>query len=215
MNGEVIKCLKQSFKHSRLTNTCEKEMSRILKEQALDLQLNPLLRAVCSNELETICKSDENDHGNAEECLKEALIKKQIPTRACQEEVAGLLEESQADIQVDPVLQQACSVDILKYCNDIPQGNGRHLKCLKIIMEDSDKSLTSECKNMLSKRLEMYRNAAELVPPADFQELYSQVVTSPAKHFFFILMLTVVGFIFLLGTFCGRISKRHMVIKNK
>lgn len=43
----------------------------------------------------------------------------------CRVEVANLIEEAKADIHIDPLLQKACSVDIVKYCSDIPQGNGR------------------------------------------------------------------------------------------
>lgn len=37
------------------------------------------------------------------------------------------------------------------------------IKCLKIVMSDKTKQLVPECKNMLTKRLEMYRNAAEVI----------------------------------------------------
>lgn len=126
MNGEVIKCLKNSFKQSRLTNKCEKEMAGILREQAIDLHLNPLLRVLCKNELDTICFYDDaEDSSKVEECLKNAFLQKRIPTRECQEEVATMIQISQADIQVDPLLQQACALDLLKFCRDIQQGNGR------------------------------------------------------------------------------------------
>lgn len=44
--GAVIKCLKDQFKVSRLSNKCEKEMAVILREQALNVNLNPLIRYV-------------------------------------------------------------------------------------------------------------------------------------------------------------------------
>ena len=73
----------------------------------------------------TICKTNDEDNGDAEECLKDALLGSRIQTPACKVEVANMIEESQADIQVDPLLQQACALDLLNFCNDIPQGNGR------------------------------------------------------------------------------------------
>lgn len=126
LNGKVYKCLRKAFRQSHLTSKCEKEMADILREQALDLRLNPLIRVVCKDELETICKTEaDEDDGKAEECLKSAFLSKKIPTLVCQQEVANLIEESQADINTDPLLQQACALDILKYCSDIPQGSGR------------------------------------------------------------------------------------------
>jgi len=60
-----------------------------------------------------------------EECLKQALSHGLIESRACRLEVAGLIEESKADINVDPLLQRACLLDITKYCDEVPQGAGR------------------------------------------------------------------------------------------
>lgn len=128
MNEPIIKCLKTSFKNGRLTEICEKEMANILHEQAMDINLNPLLRAVCRDELQTICKQD-GDTADVEECLKTALLEKRIPTPACQNEVAAMIQESQADIQVDPPLQKACALDLLNFCSDVPQGNGRRECC--------------------------------------------------------------------------------------
>lgn len=39
--------------------------------------------------------------------------------------MADLIEESKADINVDPLLQRACLLDITKYCDEVPQGAGR------------------------------------------------------------------------------------------
>lgn len=126
MNGEVIKCLKNAFKSSRLTNRCEKEMAGILREQAIDIHLNPLLRLVCKNELDTICFYDESeDSSKVEQCLKDAFLQKKMQTKECQEEVATMIQVFQADIQVDPLLQQVCALDLLKFCSEIQQGNGR------------------------------------------------------------------------------------------
>jgi Golgi apparatus protein 1 len=60
-----------------------------------------------------------------EECLKQALSHGSIENRACRLEVAGLIEESKADINVDPLLQRACLLDITKYCDEVPEGAGR------------------------------------------------------------------------------------------
>ena len=130
LNGQVIKCLRTSFRQSRLTNKCEKEMANILREQALDVRLNPLLKTVCKMELEMICKmDDEDDPENVEECLKSAFLGNHIANKACQIEVANMIEESQADINVDPILQQSCAYDLLTFCGGIPQGNSRRKYC--------------------------------------------------------------------------------------
>lgn len=215
VNGSVIKCLKDAFKLSKLSNKCEKAMADILREQALHLELNPLLRAVCGNELKGVCKMDDGEGGDAEECLKNALLNKQIQTPECKVEVANMIEESQADIEADPLLQEACSLDLLNLCQSISQGNGRRIKCLKYAMENNPKQITPKCSMMLNKRFEMYKNAALNAPPESFNELYHQVTDSPAKHYFFLMIMIVIGSIFVVGMFCGRISRKHQLIKNK
>ncbi|KAJ8981404.1 hypothetical protein NQ317_010341 [Molorchus minor] len=177
----VIKCLKTQFKLSRLSNKCEKTMADMLRDQALNVDLNPLLKVVCKNEIGTICKFSEEDAGKVEECLKTAFMKKNIPTPECQYEVANMIEESQVDIEADPLLQSACALDLLTYCNNVTQGNGRRIQCLK-----SRQTLTPNCKHKLKERFEMYRNAIQVAPLADFQDLYQHVVSSPSKSYFVI-----------------------------
>lgn len=123
----VIRCLKVPFKHAQLSTTCHKELLDILRERALDVNLNPMIRASCKLELETICKfeSDADESGKVEECLKVSYIHKNIPTAECKQEVANMIEESKTDIQVDPILQRACALDLVTLCNNVEQGNGR------------------------------------------------------------------------------------------
>lgn len=131
LEGRVTDCLKRQFRKSNLNSRCEAEMSEILREQALNYNLNPLLKSMCEAELETICKFDENIEdasGKVEECLKNAFLKKTAMTMKCKQEVASLIEESEADIHVDPLLQKACTADLLRYCGSVTQGGGKR-KC--------------------------------------------------------------------------------------
>lgn len=128
LEGKVTECLKKQFRKSNLRPQCESEMSQILREQALNYQLNPLLRSMCRVELETICKVEvdpDNSLGKTEECLKNAFLNKTPMSTECRTEVASLIEESKADIHVDPLLQKACTKDLMVYCSNIPQGGGK------------------------------------------------------------------------------------------
>lgn len=51
--------------------------------------------------------------------------------------------------------------------------------------------------------------------PENLGELYSQVVTSPANRYFLLVLMTFIGFIFITGMFCGRVTRRTMALKNK
>lgn len=127
LNGKVIKCLKTKFREGKLTKECEGRMTEVLYEQALNYKLNPLLQSVCKSEIQILCKpSDESDdRGEVEECLKLAFLNHKIFSHECKFEVAILIQEAKADIHVDPILQRACTVDLLKYCSNVPSGNGR------------------------------------------------------------------------------------------
>lgn len=128
LDGKVINCLKNKFREGKLTSDCEKQMTEVLHEQALNYKLNPLLQNVCKHEIEQVCtpKDDKiEDNGEIEECLKNMFMDGKIFTKECKVEVAILIQEAKADIHVDPILQRACTVDLLKYCSNVQSGNGR------------------------------------------------------------------------------------------
>lgn len=99
LNGKVMDCLKTKFREGKLTNKCKKEVTGILQEQALNYKLNPLLQELCANEIQVICKPSEDsdeDHGEVQECLKQAFLDQRIITKECRVEVATLIQEVSA-----------------------------------------------------------------------------------------------------------------------
>lgn len=55
LQGKVLYCLKKNFRDSKLTTECENELANVLKEQALNYRLDPLLGKLCKAEIQTIC----------------------------------------------------------------------------------------------------------------------------------------------------------------
>lgn len=102
-------------------------MVKILQEQALNYKLNPLLQIFCRHEIAVLCNPDgyNQEHGLVEECLKTAFLNQKIVNRDCRLEVATLIAETKADIHVDPILEAACTVDLLRYCSNVRNGNGQ------------------------------------------------------------------------------------------
>ncbi|XP_017072327.1 Golgi apparatus protein 1 isoform X1 [Drosophila eugracilis] len=219
LNGKVIHCLKDKFRQSALDEQCAQEMIKILQEQALNYKLNPLLQVFCKSEIQELCKAnvDSDEHGQLAECLKTAFLQKQIINRQCQMEVATLIAEAKADIHVDPILETACTVDLLRYCSKVSSGNGRKLNCLRTLLKDTPNSLEADCREKLQRRIEMFRNADDTLalPPEDVQQLVQQVVASPARKFFLVILMSATGLVFLTGIFLGRATKRAMGLKNK
>lgn len=85
------------------------------------------------------------------------------------------------------------------------------LKCLQVIMNDSSNKLEDDCRTMLTQRAEMFSNSAAL---ASVSDLYEQMVMSPAKRSFVVLILSVCGMVFIFGMVCGRVN-RSQAMKNK
>jgi golgi apparatus protein 1 len=51
LEGKVVKCLKVKFREQRLSATCERQLSDIMREAALNYKLNPVLAAACHAEV--------------------------------------------------------------------------------------------------------------------------------------------------------------------
>lgn len=48
-----------------------------------------------------------------------------IVSAECAREVVQIIEETEVDIEADPLLERACALDLLKYCKDLEHGAGR------------------------------------------------------------------------------------------
>ncbi|XP_068621260.1 Golgi apparatus protein 1 [Battus philenor] len=218
LQGKVLYCLKEKFRESKLTQSCENELANILKEHALNYRLDPLLGKLCKAEIQTICPAPKdsvtNSDGQVEECLKNALLSHKIVSAECAQEVAQIIEETEVDIEADPLLERACALDLLKYCEKLEHGAGRRLKCLKIILNDSNRKLEAECEKQLSSRLEMYRYVAAH-HAENLGDIYNELSSSPSKKYFLVVAMSIVGLIFIFGLYCGRVTKRAMYTKRK
>ncbi|XP_059059365.1 Golgi apparatus protein 1 [Achroia grisella] len=217
LEGKVLYCLKEKFRKSQLTTSCKDELANVLKEQALNYRLDPLLGQLCQAEIKTICAHDANTNsdGQVEECLKNALLHHKIVTPECAREVVQIIEETEVDIEVDPLLERACTFDLLKYCKDLEHGAGRRLKCLKIILNDSNRKLETECEKELSSRLEMYKYVASINVLEDFGDVLNELSYSPSKKYFIVVFCSILGLIFIFGLYCGRMTKKAMYVKKK
>ncbi|KAI5736967.1 hypothetical protein M8J76_008902 [Diaphorina citri] len=224
LEGKVVACLKIKFRERKLRHECENKLTAILKEAALNYRLNPLLKSLCLSEIQGLCEIEKEEEidsqrGSVEECLKRALVAGKIRDRACREEVAALIEEGRADINVDPLLHAACSLDLTKYCADVAPGNGRQLMCLEGLARRDRAdgvSLQEQCKTMLLARIDMFRNAEALISaPSSLQDMYGAVQRSPARRYLAGLLISIVGVIFLMGLVCGRVANRSAAAKRK
>ncbi|XP_072403853.1 Golgi apparatus protein 1 isoform X1 [Chiloscyllium punctatum] len=214
LEGQVVSCLKlkyadQVLTGQRLSSDCEDQIRVIIQESALDYRLDPQLQIHCTKEINTLCAEEaaaQEQTGQVEECLKINLLK--ITAEPCKKEVLNMLQESKADIFVDPVLHAACGLDIKHQCASIQPGKGRQMSCLLEALEDKTVRLQPDCKKRLQDRLEMWSYAARVAPAEGFADLAYQVMASPSKNYLMGLLALGVCILFLLGMTCGRITKR-------
>ncbi|GCB74538.1 Golgi apparatus protein 1-like isoform X2 [Scyliorhinus torazame] len=209
LEGLVVSCLKLKYADQRLSPDCEDQIRVIIQESALDYRLDPQLQIHCTKEINSLCAEEaaaQEQTGQVEECLKINLLK--ITGESCKKEVLNMLQESKADIFVDPVLHAACGLDIKHQCASILPGKGRQMSCLLEALEDKTIRLQPDCKKRLQDRLEMWSYAAKVAPAEGFSDLAYQVMTSPSKNYLMGLLALGVCILFLLGMTCGRITKR-------
>jgi len=223
--GRIVACLKKHFVNSKsqLSMSCKEHIGGIIEDAAkTDIRLDTTLFAACRQDIDHSCKSssdNEGDGGSVEECLKGLFQRGELKSVICKTEVAQLIQSTLVDIHVDPLLNRACAIDLMKICDGIPPGEGRLIACLLNELDEEKNGripkLSPKCKSLLSKREEMFHLAGSALKLESIQDLYSHVNESPHRNYFLIVAMTLVGVIFIFGLFCGRATKRKAASKNK
>lgn len=189
---------------------------------------------------------DVGDKGYTEECLKQLFREGKILDVNCKRKIGVMIQSSMIDIHVDPILSKQCAIDLVRHCDGMDPGEGRRkfevelknffsslkvllylfavLKCLFTVLNEEkqhkDKMRLSErCREMLSKRSELFHLADEVNQERSevlsIVDLVEQVQTSPQRNFLLTMAMSVVGIIFIFGLFCGRVTNRRATEKNK
>ena len=126
LEGEVLNCLKENYINKKgLTVNCADQIKTITQQQALHYEQDAVLINTCGEEISRLCGNEQetNNPGAVEECLKTKFDQLNLPE--CQRHVAFLITAAQVDIQADPMLHKACAIDLVKYCKEVPSGDGR------------------------------------------------------------------------------------------
>ncbi|GFS06290.1 Golgi apparatus protein 1 [Elysia marginata] len=241
LEGQVIDCLKMHYisKQKPLSRDCEHEIQSRIKEAALDINKNPVVMKYCKADIKRNCieeisnvrkmsigvqgediEDDETEEyetagtGRVIECLKRSFSK--LKNMQCKKEIGYMIAESRVDVHVDPLLHATCQKDILTLCDAIQQGQGRQMACLLSYLESNPDRMTKTCREMMQRRKDLWEYAAQVAPMESFSEMIDQMNISPARNYFFAVIFTVIGLIFIFGLTCGRVTKRvRAEIKNK
>ncbi|XP_067651519.1 Golgi apparatus protein 1-like isoform X2 [Haliotis asinina] len=72
--GQVEECLKEKFRQRKLTNkNCIKEVSYLIQEEEIDVNVDPILKIGCQKELNKLCRGVRAGEGRMMSCLLSVL----------------------------------------------------------------------------------------------------------------------------------------------
>jgi len=225
--GEVIECLKEKFsqKNNYLTDSCKNQVVNILRETAGDLETgkleaDPVLAAKCPMSISHCSHGDGSTvitDVQIKECLKHMFKSKSLEDgKDCEKQVALMIEVTSVDVHIDPLLHKACAIDLVKFCRDVPRGDGRQFGCLVAISREGRFSLEQTCRAKVLQRVEMYEMAVEVAPLESVQDLFYQVANSKQRSNILLMVGCFIAAIFLIGLFFGRVTKKlRSEIKNR
>lgn len=215
LNGLVTECLKEQLPDNKLSSTCKIQIISIARTAALNYKMDPILLDKCKDDMNVLCREFLMDdaEGHMQECLKLNFDAKKLSSNDCKIHVAHIIETQRADIHVDPVLNEACGIDDSKFCAG--KEKGHHLACLLDVLERNPGGLETVCWEKLRERREMYNAAMKLTNVKTLGELVERVSNSPERSYLLLIMITLIGVIFVGGLFCGRITKRYKLHKDR
>lgn len=220
LQGAMMKCLQGKLEEGKktLSPLCEKYVRHYQVETALNFELDPDVKKACTETAKSMCAEaiSQPGEGLVIECLKDLLRQKKLDNVKCKNQIVRLTAEGVADVHVDPLLQEACRLDLKHYCHGVMRGQGQQMACLLEALEDKSVRLQKECEKMLKDRKELWEYAAEVAPPETLNELYLQLSASPSRNHFLMSFLSFMAGILFFGVCCGRATKRLPAgLKNK
>jgi Golgi apparatus protein 1 len=204
--GVVYVCLKDAYIYNEqdFTPSCAEHIRFVIREENMNPKLNPQITEHCLEAIDGLCR----DRANIVECLKEQYYanKLQDYEDMCMVEVARLLAQNREDIHADPVLEEACANDLIRYCRAVSHGSGRKILCLLTVLQHSPSEVDQHCKTQLGIRQKMWEAASER-NVKDFPGLARHVYSDSNL----LTAVTLLGLMILIvGTICGRVTKRSV-----
>ncbi|XP_076110443.1 Golgi apparatus protein 1-like isoform X3 [Mytilus galloprovincialis] len=229
MSGQVILCLRRQFVKKNLSGRCTDVIRDVIKESAMNYMEDVALANACEREIKQHCDpehqralqgagdrdsnsvlqmSQDDSKGEVQQCLMNKFKERLIKSTECKQQIARIIQESEIDINIDPILHTACQKDLHKFCTDVESGEGRKMTCLLQEYEDHPNRLDKRCHEQLKRRKDLWEMSVQVAPVESVNELVSQITSSPAKTYLLGVICSIIGVIFLIGITCGRVTKR-------
>ena len=133
-----------------LSPKCTAEVLRVMKQRAMEVELNPELEAACRPSLGSYCSEDEATTNTEFLCLQEKydeMAKSDLDhDNTCAEAVAKLTGIASEELDLEQVLFAACEPMVEKFCSKIVKQDdeGQVLGCL--INHKNDEEMDDKCR---------------------------------------------------------------------
>lgn len=144
--GEMLACLARF--RNKLDKYCLNEVSRLLKNEFQNIELNPKLRKGCAADIKEKCSDimrTNPDEGMVMQCLVE---KRNELEESCKKVLFEERIVRNENIAYNMVLKKACAKDQQAFCDNVEAGEGQVLQCLMHYFEDEHMSIG--CKKALA-----------------------------------------------------------------
>ncbi|GIL97843.1 hypothetical protein Vretimale_3387, partial [Volvox reticuliferus] len=131
-NARTKDCLEEN--RDQLSSACKEEVDAMIERRVRDFRLDSRLRNVCENEIFNMCAyfGDLDDMDTYDSsvinCLQD--YSAEIKNPQCKAQVKKYLQLASQDIRFDVPLAEACFEDRQKFCEDVPPGSARVIRCL-------------------------------------------------------------------------------------
>ena len=132
--GAVLRCLQT--KQAEVTNdACKKSIFEIEKGESDDWRRDAILKEACAADVAKFCSDKQAGGGRIHRCLRDQA---QDLSDECKKEELTLSIVQSQDVRLMPQLRVACVDEMKAYCNDVPPGGQRVLKCLEDHAKEPD-----------------------------------------------------------------------------
>uniref|UniRef100_A0AC35TWW4 Golgi apparatus protein 1 n=1 Tax=Rhabditophanes sp. KR3021 TaxID=114890 RepID=A0AC35TWW4_9BILA len=225
MTGIFVVCLRDKYasQKAHLSTPCKNEISNIIIESEFDIALDPQLYKACQTIINRHCSNSiiakNGKFDTVLECLKADFYSGVISDKECAAQISRRTQESLVDINLDPILHEACSADIMRNCRDTPPGQSRIITCLLDALEVPRIQISSECRNKLMERKKLWNLAHDeykMAVPDDWAAILDIVSNHPQRNSIATFAGIFILIILVIGCCCGRCTKRtHMELKNR
>jgi len=141
-----LSCLRKMFvkDDSRLRQAahsdCRKSLTKLLAEEANDIQVDRKSWDACKADIEQFCSDIKDGQGRVHACLAEHMTSLSAP---CRRRESSLLHAEMTALDVVPAVQQACRSELKHLCKDVSPGDGKLFSCL--LSHRRDKEMNQRC----------------------------------------------------------------------